>query len=188
MTEEERTEEIREKAEAVEERVEVREAEAAHKTGLDSRAGKGLMERRESFSQSSVPNAHRGYSSKMPRIMMGIIAGDVHRQLYPRGYNRLNNSPRPAVRYPVKAPRSPTTSSEIRYIRKVFSGRRACSTCSRSARSGRSHSPENRTKDDGLSMSARSFPSGEFIDVLHLPARSRARVAPPRKSKPCRFL
>jgi hypothetical protein len=53
--------------------VEAKEAEAARKTGTHSRAGKGLMERRESFSQSSVPNAHRGYSSKMPRIMMGII-------------------------------------------------------------------------------------------------------------------
>ncbi len=73
MTEEERTEEIRERAEAVEGRVEAKEAEAARKTGTHSRAGKGLMERRESFSQSSVPNAHRGYSSKMPRIMMGII-------------------------------------------------------------------------------------------------------------------
>jgi hypothetical protein len=74
MTEEERTEEIREKAEAVEKRVEAKEAEEARKAATRSRAGKGLMERRESFSQSSVPNAHRGYSSKMPRIMMGIIA------------------------------------------------------------------------------------------------------------------
>ena len=74
MTEEERTEDIRAKAEAVEERVELKEAEAAHKTAARSRAGKGLMERRESFAQSSVPNAHKGYSSKAPRVMMGIIA------------------------------------------------------------------------------------------------------------------
>jgi hypothetical protein len=32
------------------------------------------MERRASFEQSSVPNAHRGYSGKTPRVMMGIIA------------------------------------------------------------------------------------------------------------------
>ncbi len=72
MTEEDRTEEIREKAEAVEERVEAKEA--AHTPAARSRAGKGLMERRESFAQSSVPNAHRGYNPKTPRIMMGIIA------------------------------------------------------------------------------------------------------------------
>ncbi len=74
MTEEERTEEIREKAEAVEEMVEAREAERARKPGTRGRNGKGLMERRESFEQSSVPNAHRGYNSKTPRIMMVIIA------------------------------------------------------------------------------------------------------------------
>ena len=74
MTEEERTEEIREKAEAVEERVEAREGEEARKPKTHGRAGKGLMERRESFAQSSVPNARRGFSSKAPRIMMGIIA------------------------------------------------------------------------------------------------------------------
>ncbi len=71
MTEEERTEEIREKAEAIEERVEAKEA--AHKPSAHNRSGKGLMERRESFAQSSVPNAHRGYNGKTPRIMMGII-------------------------------------------------------------------------------------------------------------------
>jgi hypothetical protein len=32
------------------------------------------MKRRESFAQTSVPNAHRGLSGKTPRIMMGIIA------------------------------------------------------------------------------------------------------------------
>ena len=35
---------------------------------------KGLMERRPSFSQSSVPNAHKGYSSITPVIMMLIVS------------------------------------------------------------------------------------------------------------------
>ncbi|MEW6144079.1 MAG: hypothetical protein AB1598_03565 [Thermodesulfobacteriota bacterium] len=74
MSEEERIEEIREAAEAVEERVQAKEAEQAAKPKSHSRAGKGLMQRRESFAQSSVPNAHRGYSGKPPRVMMGIIA------------------------------------------------------------------------------------------------------------------
>lgn len=74
MSEEERIEEIREAAEAVEERVQAKEAEQAAKPKSHSHAGKGLMERRESFAQTSVPNAHRGYSSKTSRIMMGIIA------------------------------------------------------------------------------------------------------------------
>ena len=74
MTEEERTEDIRAKAEAVEERVQAREAEKSRKTGPHSRNGKGLMERRESFAQSSVPNAKKGSSGKPPRVMMGIIA------------------------------------------------------------------------------------------------------------------
>ena len=34
---------------------------------------KGLMKRRESFAQDSVPNAHKGYSNKPPRVMIGII-------------------------------------------------------------------------------------------------------------------
>jgi hypothetical protein len=74
MTEEERIEEIREAAEAVEKRVQAKEAEEALKPKPHPREGKGLMERRESFSQSSVPNSHRGYNGKTPRIMMGIIA------------------------------------------------------------------------------------------------------------------
>jgi len=72
--EEERIEEIREAAEAVEKRVQAKEAEEAARPKPHSREGKGLMERRASFSQSSVPNAHRGYSGKTPRVMMGIIA------------------------------------------------------------------------------------------------------------------
>jgi hypothetical protein len=74
MSEEERTEEIREAAEAVEEKVQAKEAAEALKPKAHSHAGKGLMERRASFEQSSVPNAHRGYSGKTPRVMMGIIA------------------------------------------------------------------------------------------------------------------
>ncbi len=34
---------------------------------------KGLMERRKSFAQSSVPNAHRGYNAKTPVVMLRII-------------------------------------------------------------------------------------------------------------------
>ncbi|GEM_PF-2274158 len=72
MTDEKRTEDIREQAEAAEERVEAKET--AHKSKAHSRAGKGLMERRESFAQTSVPNAKKGSSGKPPRVMMGIIA------------------------------------------------------------------------------------------------------------------
>lgn len=72
MSEEERIEEIREAAEAVEVRVEAKEA--AHKAKTHSRDGKGLMKRRESFAQASVPNAKKGSSGKPPRVMMGIIA------------------------------------------------------------------------------------------------------------------
>ena len=74
MSEEERIEEIRKAAEAVEEKVQAKEAEQAARPKAHSHAGKGLMERRASFSQSSVPNAHKGYSGKTPRVMMGIIA------------------------------------------------------------------------------------------------------------------
>lgn len=35
---------------------------------------KGLMERRESFEQSSVPNAHKGYSGTPPIIMLIIVS------------------------------------------------------------------------------------------------------------------
>ena len=74
MTEEERIEEIREAAEAVEEKVKAKEAEEASRPKAHNPSGKGLMERRDSFAQTSVPNAHRGYSGKTPRVMMGIIA------------------------------------------------------------------------------------------------------------------
>lgn len=74
MSEEERIEEIRKAAGAVEEKVQAKEAEQAAGPKAHPYAGKGLMERRASFSQSSVPNAHKGYSGKTPRVMMGIIA------------------------------------------------------------------------------------------------------------------
>lgn len=35
---------------------------------------KGLMERRPVYSQSSVPNAHRGYSETPPVIMLLIVS------------------------------------------------------------------------------------------------------------------
>ena len=38
---------------------------------------KGLMERRESFSQSSVPNAHKGSSGTPPIIMLLIISAFI---------------------------------------------------------------------------------------------------------------
>ncbi|HKQ33101.1 MAG TPA: hypothetical protein VJV40_07845 [Thermodesulfobacteriota bacterium] len=72
--ENERIEEIRKAAETVEEKVQAKEAGQAARPKAYSHAGKGLMERRASFSQSSVPNAHKGYSGKTPRVMMGIIA------------------------------------------------------------------------------------------------------------------
>lgn len=34
---------------------------------------KGLMERRESFDQSSVPNAHKGYSGKHSIVMLLVV-------------------------------------------------------------------------------------------------------------------
>lgn len=82
MTEEKEPEAEREAAEKVEERVEAEEkaaeahAEKAHAAGHAGGPAvkKGLMERRESFSQSSVPNAHRGYNPKTPVVMMCIIA------------------------------------------------------------------------------------------------------------------
>ena len=82
MTTEKEPEAEREAAEKVEERVEAEEkaaeahAEKAHAAGHPAAPAekKGLMERRESFSQSSVPNAHRGYNPKTPVVMMFIIA------------------------------------------------------------------------------------------------------------------
>jgi len=50
-------------------------AEEANETTLEAPPEKkGLMERRPSFAQSSVPNAHRGYSTTPPVIMLLIIS------------------------------------------------------------------------------------------------------------------
>jgi len=75
MTTEKEPEAEREAAEKVEERVEAEEKAAeAHAPEASPQAKKGLMERRESFSQSSVPNAHRGYNPKTPVVMLCIVA------------------------------------------------------------------------------------------------------------------
>ncbi len=60
-----------EAAEKVEVKVEAKE-ESQSKAHAPS-PKKGLMERRKSFSQSSVPNAHKGYNPKTPVVMLGII-------------------------------------------------------------------------------------------------------------------
>lgn len=83
--EEIKEEEIQAAAEKVEEEVAAKEAEVEEVQG-DAEAApeetpapapegpkKGLMQRRKSFAQSSVPNAHRGYNPKTPVIMLGII-------------------------------------------------------------------------------------------------------------------
>jgi len=75
MTTEKEPEAEREAAEKVEERVEAEEKAAeAHAPDVHPQVKKGLMERRESFSQSSVPNAHRGYNPKTPVVMLCIVA------------------------------------------------------------------------------------------------------------------
>jgi hypothetical protein len=38
---------------------------------------KKLMERRESFEQSSVPNAHKGYSGTPPIVMLLIVSAFI---------------------------------------------------------------------------------------------------------------
>lgn len=72
-TEETEEQEIKQEAQAagvVEAEVEAKEeAQAASHPAPK----KGLMERRKSFSQSSVPNAHRGYNPKTPVTMLRII-------------------------------------------------------------------------------------------------------------------
>jgi hypothetical protein len=74
MAEEEHTEEIKEQAEVQEKEIRAKEAEESAKPKTHTADKKGLMKRRESFAQTSVPNAHRGYSPKPPRVMMGILA------------------------------------------------------------------------------------------------------------------
>ena len=75
MTVEKTTEEIRENAEAVEKEIRAREAETARKVqeAVKHSQKKGLMQRRESFAQTSVPNAKKGSSGKPPRVMIVII-------------------------------------------------------------------------------------------------------------------
>jgi len=68
-----------EAAEETQERAEEAQAEEAD---IESAAEvpapkKGLMERRESFDQSSVPNAHKGYSGTPPIIMLLIVSAFV---------------------------------------------------------------------------------------------------------------
>ena len=58
-------------AETEEVKAEERESEAVEEVPI---AKKGLMERRPSYSQSSVPNAHKGYSGIPPIIMLLIIS------------------------------------------------------------------------------------------------------------------
>lgn len=81
MTTEKELEAEREAAEKVEEHVETEErveakekAAEAHAPEARPKVKKGLMERRESFAQSSVPNAHRGYNPKTPVVMLCIVA------------------------------------------------------------------------------------------------------------------
>lgn len=85
----EEIEEVHAEAQAVEEGT--RELEAVEDTGehteeveaeIETAAEvpapkKGLMERRESFTQSSVPNAHKGYSPTPPIIMLLIVSAFI---------------------------------------------------------------------------------------------------------------
>ena len=53
---------------------EVAEPEETHAQAAANAPKKGLMQRRKSFAQESVPNAHKGYNPKTPVVMLGIIA------------------------------------------------------------------------------------------------------------------
>jgi len=66
-------EEIEASTEDIQEETEVAE-EPEEEAPQAPAAKKGLMERRPSYSQSSVPNAHRGYSGTPPIIMLLIIS------------------------------------------------------------------------------------------------------------------
>ncbi len=61
-------------AESAESEQETAEPEEAHTQAAADAPKKGLMQRRKSFAQTSVPNAHRGYNPKTPVVMLGIIA------------------------------------------------------------------------------------------------------------------
>ncbi len=58
----------------LQEEVEVAAEEVEEEAPQAPAVKKGLMERRPSYSQSSVPNAHRGYSGTPPIIMLLIIS------------------------------------------------------------------------------------------------------------------
>ena len=61
-------------AEAAQEEAPVEEAqEEAQAEPAPDAPKKGYMQRRKSFAQGSVPNAHRGYNPKTPVVMLGII-------------------------------------------------------------------------------------------------------------------
>ena len=65
---------IKEEAAAAEEvEAEVEAKEASKPKAHTPVPKKGLMERRQSFAQTSVPNAHKGYNPKTPVVMLGII-------------------------------------------------------------------------------------------------------------------
>ena len=66
--EEVKTEEASQELEATEEEVQEQAAPPA------PAEKKGLMQRRPSFAQSSVPNAHKGYSTTPPVIMLLIVS------------------------------------------------------------------------------------------------------------------
>jgi len=67
-------EEVEASSEDVQEEAEVAAEEVEEETPQAPAVKKGLMERRPSYSQSSVPNAHRGYSGTPPIIMLLIIS------------------------------------------------------------------------------------------------------------------
>jgi len=56
------------------EEVEAAAEETQESTPEPTAAKKGLMQRRPDYSQTSVPNAHRGYSGTPPIIMLLIIS------------------------------------------------------------------------------------------------------------------
>lgn len=64
-------------AEAVEKEAAELEAETTDSAPAAVAIKKGLMERRESFDQSSVPNAHKGYSPTPPVIMLLIVSAFI---------------------------------------------------------------------------------------------------------------
>ncbi|MGB2690973.1 MAG: hypothetical protein WBB48_10080 [Thermodesulfobacteriota bacterium] len=68
------TEEVEASQDNVNEEVEASAEEAEETAPKIPAEKKGLMERRSSFAQSSVPNAHKGYSTTPPVIMLLIVS------------------------------------------------------------------------------------------------------------------